>query len=57
MATAGPLHQRNLADCERALGADHPDTLVARATLAYLYALQGQSALALDLHWRNLARL
>jgi tetratricopeptide (TPR) repeat protein len=55
MATAGPLHQRNLADCERVLGTDHPDTLIARANLAYLYAWQGQPALALKLHQRNLA--
>jgi tetratricopeptide (TPR) repeat protein len=54
LAAAAPLHQRNLADCERVLGADHPETLVARANLAYLYALQDQPARALELHERNL---
>lgn len=49
-----PLHQQNLADCERVLGADHPETLVARANLAYLYALQDQPARAITLHQRNL---
>jgi hypothetical protein len=31
-----PLFQRALADCERVLGADHPDTKAARANLAAL---------------------
>jgi tetratricopeptide (TPR) repeat protein len=55
LATAAPLHQQNLADCERLLGADHPETLVSRANLAYLYALQDQPARSLELHQRNLA--
>jgi tetratricopeptide (TPR) repeat protein/transcriptional regulator with XRE-family HTH domain len=55
LSTAAPLHQQNLADCERVLGADHPETLVSRANLAYLYALQDQPARALELHQRNLA--
>lgn len=55
LATAGPLHQQNLADCERIFGADHPQTLVSRANLAFLYALQDQPARALELHQRNLA--
>lgn len=55
LATAAPLHRQNLADCERVLGADHPQTLVSRANLAYLYALQGQPARSLELHQRNLA--
>jgi len=54
LATATPLHQQNLADCERVLGPDHPETFVARANLAYLYALQDQPARALELHQRNL---
>jgi tetratricopeptide (TPR) repeat protein len=51
---AAPLHQQNLADCERVLGTDHPQTLVARANLGYLYALQDQPARAAELHERNL---
>ncbi|WP_443744637.1 tetratricopeptide repeat protein [Streptomyces somaliensis] len=49
-----PLHQRNLADHERVHGPDHPDTLVARANLAYLHALRGEPARARDLHRQNL---
>ena len=37
---AAPLHELNVADSERVLGEDHPQTLDARANLAYLYALQ-----------------
>jgi transcriptional regulator with XRE-family HTH domain len=55
LATAAPLHQQNLAECESTVGADHPQTLVSRANLAYLYALQDQPAPALELHQRNLA--
>lgn len=29
-----PLFERTLADCERVLGADHPDTLSSRHNLA-----------------------
>ena len=54
LTTAAPLHQQNLADCESALGTDHPETLVSRANLAYLYALQDQPEPALELHQRNL---
>ncbi len=54
LATATPLHEQNLADCERILGREDPETLVARANLAYLYALQDDSARALELHQRNL---
>lgn len=55
LTAAAPLHQLNLADCERILGEDHPDTLVARANLAYLYALRHEEDRALHLHERNLA--
>jgi tetratricopeptide (TPR) repeat protein len=55
LAIAAPLHQRNLADAERALGEDHPQTLVARANLAYLAAMQHDEHRALELHSRNLA--
>jgi len=54
LAAAGPLHEQNLADCERVLGTDHPQTLIARANLAYLYAVLGEPARALALHQRNL---
>jgi len=55
LATAAPLHQRNLADAKRALGEDHSETLVARANLAYLAAMQHDEQRALELHSRNLA--
>ncbi len=35
-AEAIPLLERTLADCERMLGADHPDTRAAREDLAAL---------------------
>ena len=35
-AEAIPLLERTLADCERMLGADHPDTNAARNNLAAL---------------------
>ena len=35
-AKAIPLYRRTLADCERVLGADHPDTRAAREDLAAL---------------------
>jgi hypothetical protein len=35
-AEAIPLLERTLADCERMLGADHPDTKAAREDLAAL---------------------
>jgi tetratricopeptide (TPR) repeat protein len=55
LATAVPLHQRNLADAERVLGEDHPETLAARANVAYLAAMQHDEHRALELHSRNLA--
>jgi hypothetical protein len=54
LAAAAPMHQRNLADSERALGEDHPQTLDARANLAYLLALQHEEDRALELNERNL---
>jgi tetratricopeptide (TPR) repeat protein len=54
LAAAVPLHEQNIADSERVLGPDHPETLVARANLGYLYALQDQPARALEVHQRNL---
>ena len=43
------------ADCARLLGADHPDTLNARANVAYAYRAAGRSAEALPLLERTLA--
>jgi tetratricopeptide (TPR) repeat protein len=42
------------ADCERALGADHPNTLAARANLAYAYRAAGRTAEAIILLERTL---
>jgi hypothetical protein len=36
-AEAIALHERTLADFERVLGADHPDTLTSRSNLAEAY--------------------
>ena len=44
-----------LADCERLLGADHPDTLSAVANLAYAYRAAGRTAEAIPLYERALA--
>ena len=43
------------ADCERLLGADHPDTLTARTNLAYAYQAAGRTAEAIALYERTLA--
>ena len=37
------LHQPTLADCERALGPDHPDTLTSRNNLALAYQDAGRT--------------
>ena len=39
-AEAIPLLERTLADCERLLGADHPDTRLIRANVAALAETQ-----------------
>ena len=44
-----------LADMERALGADHPNTLTARNNLANAYAEIGRTAEAITLHEQTLA--
>jgi tetratricopeptide (TPR) repeat protein len=44
-----------LADGERVLGADHPDTLAARNDLAAAYQAAGRTAEAITLHEQNLA--
>ena len=54
-AEAEPLYKRALAVCEKALGADHPDTAVKLNNLAYLYKSQGRRAEAEPLFKRALA--
>ena len=44
-----------LADMERVLGADHPDTLAMRNNLANAYRAAGRTAEAITLHEQNLA--
>jgi hypothetical protein len=50
-AAAAPL----AADCERELGADHPDTLAACVNLAYAYRYAGRKDEAILLYERTLA--
>ena len=49
------LHERNLADRERLLGPDHPNTLTSRHNLAMAYRYAGRLRKAIDLQERNLA--
>jgi len=42
MAAAMRLYEQVLEDCERVLGADHPDTLGRRAHLARVYSAVGR---------------
>jgi tetratricopeptide (TPR) repeat protein len=44
-----------VADCERVLGADHPDTLASRSNLAVAYRAAGRTAEAIPLFQRTLA--
>jgi Tetratricopeptide repeat len=43
------LHEQTLADRERVLGADHPDTLATRHHLAAAYRAAGRTAEAITL--------
>jgi hypothetical protein len=54
-AKAIPLFKRTLADCERVLGADHPNTLRSRNNLAMSYQAAGQPAKAISLLERTIA--
>ncbi len=54
-AKAIPLYERTLADCERILGADHPNTLRSRNNLAMVYRAAGRTAEAIPLLERTLA--
>ncbi len=49
------LHERTLADRERMLGPDHPDTLTSRGDLAVAYQDAGRAAEAIPLHEQTLA--
>jgi len=49
-AEAITLHEQNLADRERMLGADHPETLQTRNNLAIAYQEAGRTAEAITLH-------
>jgi hypothetical protein len=50
-----PLYERTLADCERVLGPDHPDTLTSQGNLAHAYHTAGRLTEALALFERTLA--
>jgi hypothetical protein len=39
-----PLHERSLADYERVLGPDHPDTAITRSNLASAYESAKQAS-------------
>ncbi|MGY5228608.1 tetratricopeptide repeat protein, partial [Nocardia asiatica] len=54
VAEAIPLYERTLADCERVLGADHPNTLGSRNNLASVYLSAGRVAEAIPLLERTL---
>lgn len=51
ISAAEPL----VADCERMLGADHPDTLASRSNLAVAYRAAGRTTEAFPLYQRTLA--
>ncbi len=55
MATALELYERTRADCQRALGPDHPDTLAARTNLAHAYYAMGRTAEASTILEKTLA--
>jgi hypothetical protein len=49
------LYEQNLADCERVLGRDHPDTLTSRSNLAHAYHTVGRMVEAQAMFERTLA--
>jgi hypothetical protein len=55
IAEAIPLFERVLADSERVLGKDHPDTLTPRAGLAVTYQDEGRTPEAISLDEQTLA--
>jgi tetratricopeptide (TPR) repeat protein len=54
LAEATPLYERALTDCERILGAEHPDTLTSRDNLASAYEAAGRLGEATPLYERAL---
>jgi tetratricopeptide (TPR) repeat protein len=55
LAEAIRLYEQTLADSERVLGREHPNTVVSRNNLASAYETAGDLALALRLHEETLA--
>ncbi|MGW4791889.1 tetratricopeptide repeat protein, partial [Nonomuraea sp. NPDC004297] len=55
LTRAIPLFEQTLADRERVLGADHPDTLTSRSNLASAYQTAGNLGRAIHLHEQVLA--
>jgi hypothetical protein len=55
LGEAIPLYQQTLADRQRVLDADHPDTLTSRNNLASGYESAGRLGEAIPLHERTLA--
>ena len=49
------MHEQTLADHERVLGPDHPDTLLSRNNLALAYRAAGRLDEAISLHEQALA--
>ena len=49
------MYEQTLADRERVLGPDHPDTLTSRNNLAVAYRDAGRTAEAITLHEQTLA--
>jgi len=47
-AEAITLYEQTVADQERVLGADHPDTLITRNNLASAYRAAGRTAEAIE---------
>ena len=52
---ADPADGRTLANCQRILGPEHPDTLTSRGNLASAYRAAGRLAESLPLYERALA--
>jgi tetratricopeptide (TPR) repeat protein len=55
LGRAIPLYEQALADRERVLGADHPDTLASRTNLAYVCQTVGDLGRAIPLYEETLA--
>ena len=54
-AEAIPLHEQTLANRERVLGTDHPNTLASRNNLAMAYRAVGRTTEAISLYEQTLA--